>query len=167
MMGGIEKSKADYSGKPQMEPSGKRWGGWWIYLLPLLILLYPVFFDFMPAAKEITWQQFENNLLNRRAVEKIVIVNNEKAEVYLKKEFANDSMFKDVFKPLMGEVNNGPHYSFTIGSVESFERKLDEAQKDISVKEKIPVSYVKKSNWLLNILSWTVPFILPTISSFF
>lgn len=160
MMSDAEKGKADYSGKPQMEPSGKRWGGWWIYLLPLLILLYPVFFDFMPAAKEITWQQFENNMLSRRAVEKIVIVNNEKAEVYLKKEFANDSMFKDVFKPLMGEANNGPHYSFNIGSVELFERKLDEAQKNVSTSEKIPVSYVKKSNWLLNILSWTVLFIL-------
>lgn len=159
-MSDAEKGKADYSGKPQMEPSGKRWGGWWIYLLPLLFLLYPVFFDFMPAAKEITWQQFENNMLSRRAVEKIVIVNNEKAEVYLKKEFANDSMFKDVFKPLMGEANNGPHYSFNIGTVELFERKLDEAQKSFSVSEKIPVSYVKKSNWLLNILSWTVPFIL-------
>ena len=73
-----------------------------IFLL-LLLILYPSFINNFSAGKEITWQQFEKDILSRKAVEKIVVVNNEKAEVYIKKEFANDTMFKDVFKPAIGK----------------------------------------------------------------
>ncbi|MGZ8525396.1 MAG: ATP-dependent zinc metalloprotease FtsH, partial [Chitinophagaceae bacterium] len=73
----------------------------------------------------------------------------------------NDSMFKDVFEPAFGSgLREGPHYYFNIGSVESFERKLDEAEKDFLISEKIPVSYTKKTNWFWNILTWVLPFIL-------
>ena len=144
-------------------PSGKKFNWWWVYLLilALLLFLFPSLPNIFSTGKEITWQQFEKNMLSRKAVEKIVVVNNEKAKVYIKKELANDTMFKDVFKPVIGNgINQGPHYSFNIGSVESFERKLDEAQKNFSVNEKIAVSYVKKSNWFWNIFGWVLPFIL-------
>jgi cell division protease FtsH len=61
------------------------------------------------------------------------------------KEFANDPHFKDVLKPTgENEITSGPNYQFTIGSVESFERKLDEAQKNYPENEKVYVSYEKK-----------------------
>ena len=142
-------------------PSGKRFNRWWLYLFVLALLLLPSLLNIFSTGKEITWQQFERDILSRKAVEKIEVVNNEKAEVYIKKELANDTMFKDVFKPTFGTgINAGPHYSFNIGSVESFERKLDEAQKDFSVSEKIAVSYVKKTNWFWNIIGWVLPFVL-------
>ena len=142
-------------------PSGKRFNRWWLYLFVLALLLLPSLLNIFSTGKEITWQQFERDILSRKAVEKIEVVNNEKAEVYIKKELANDTMFKDAFKPTFGTgINAGPHYSFNIGSVESFERKLDEAQKDFSVSEKIAVSYVKKTNWFWNIIGWVLPFVL-------
>jgi len=96
-------------------------------------------------------------MLNRHAVDNIEVVNNETAQVYIKKEFSNDPQFKADFKRKFGGLNNGPHYKFNIGSVESFERKLDEAQKNISEKEKVNVSYIKKTNWFTNVLTWFIP----------
>lgn len=146
---------------PGTKASGKRFKWWWIYLVVLLLIFYPSMVNYFSTAKEITWQQFEKDILSRKAVEKIIVINNEKADVYIKKERANDSMFKEVFKPPVGRSSNpGPHYSFNIGSVESFERKLDEAEKTFSPGEKIPVSYTKQSNWLWNILGWVIPFAL-------
>ena len=53
--------------------------------------------------------------------------------MYIKKELAKDTMCIDVFKLAAGKgINPGPHYSFNINSVELFERKLDEAQKNIA-----------------------------------
>lgn len=53
-------------------------------------------------------------------------------------------MFKDLFKPAIGTgINPDPHYSINIGSVESFERKPDDAQKDLPASDKISGSYVK------------------------
>lgn len=100
-------------------------------------------------------------MLPRKAVEKIVVVNNERAEVYIKKEFADDSMFKNMFKPAIGKtLMQGPHYTFSIGSVETFERKLDEAEKKFTVNEKIPVSYKKNTNLFWNIAVWILPALL-------
>jgi cell division protease FtsH len=148
-------------GSQPPNPPAKRFRWWWIYLLLFAIILVPALLNSFSAVQQITWQQFEKDMLERNAVEKIVVVNNERADVYIKEEFAKDAMFKDVFKRSIGQgLNPGPHYSFNIGSVESFERKLDEAQKNLVASEKIPVSYIKKSNWLWNIASWVLPFVL-------
>ena len=142
-------------------PPANRFKWWWIYVLMLIFLLPFSLQNIFSTSKEITWQQFEKDILSRKAVEKIVVVNNEKAEIYIKKEMANDSMFRDVLNKGIGKSSNpGPHYSFNIGSVESFERKLDAAEKDFSPDEQIPVSYVNRTNWFLNIIGWILPFVL-------
>src|SRR6185312_1076855 len=90
---------------------------------------------------------------------RLEVVNNETVNVYIKPAFANDKQFKDVFKSTWG-TNEGPHYTFGIGSADSFDRRLDEAEKGFAANERIPVDYVKRSNWMINIISWVVPFAL-------
>jgi AFG3 family protein len=142
-------------------PQKKQFKWWWIYLVLLAMLFFPYLSGLFSPVKEITWQQFQNNILSRNAVEKIVVINNETAQVFIKKELANDPQFKDVFKPAIGSgIKEGPHYSFNIGSVESFERKMDDAQKNIPMAERISVSYEKKRSWFLDVLSWVLPFVL-------
>lgn len=135
--------------------------GGWIYLFLLLLILLPYVTNFYGGAREISWQKFEKDILSRKAVDRIVVLNNERADVYLKKEMANDPYFKEQFKPAAGkDLGSGPHYSFTIGSAESFEKKLDEAEKFLPLNEKIPVTYEKQVNWLWNLFSWVLPFVL-------
>jgi cell division protease FtsH len=142
-------------------PPKRKFKWWWIYLLLLGVLLFPYLSNIFSSAKEISWQQFEKDILSRNAVEKIVVINNETAQVYIKKELANDPQFKDVFKPAIGNgIKQGPHYTFNIGSVESFERKLDDAQKNLPIAERINVSYEKKRNWFWDVMSWVLPFVL-------
>ena len=155
------KKKVEDSGSEKSDISGKRFNWTWVYVFIFILLVSSSVFNFFPSGKEITWQQFEKDILYKNAVDKIVVVNNESAEVYIKKEMINDPAFKEVLKPLFGKgFNPGPHYSFTIGSVESFERKLDEAQKISIGADKINVSYVKKTNWFWGILGWVLPFFL-------
>ena len=140
---------------------GKQFRWWWVYLILFALVLVPYFAGVLSSAKEITWQQFEKDILSRKAVDHIVVVNNERAEVYIKKELANDPQFKDVFKPVIGKgISQGPHYIFNIGSVESFERKMEEAQKNEPLSERIDVSYLKKRSWFWDILTWVFPIVL-------
>ncbi|HVZ98521.1 MAG TPA: ATP-dependent zinc metalloprotease FtsH [Chitinophagaceae bacterium] len=121
---------------------------------------YPFSSNFFSGnhGQEISWQKFQKDILSKNAVEKIVVINNETAEIYLKKAFAGDTSFKDVFRPAFGKsINEGPHYYITIGSPESFERKLDEAQKNIPLAERIDVTYVTQKNWFWNIAAWIFP----------
>ena len=122
-------------------PSGMRFSFWWIYIIIMFLLFLPSLLNSSFSDKEITWQKFKNEILSKKAVEKIVIINNEKAEIYIQKDLQNTPYFKDVFKPAIGNgVNSGPHYFITIVSVESFERKLSQAEDELAIKDKTDVS---------------------------
>lgn len=140
----------------------------WIYLIVLAFFVAPSIFSPSPSAKEITWQQFENNLLSRKAVAKLEVINNNEVDVFIKQAFAKDSTFRDVFKQGAKGINQGPHYFFTIGSVDSFDRRLDDAEKNFKPAEKIPVTYIHKTNWLGNTLEWLLPiFVIVLIYIYF
>jgi cell division protease FtsH len=151
----------DRDDSKDQKPGKPKYKSWWFYLLLIaMVFLFPLINN-TPSPKETTWQDFEKNILSQNAVEKIVVENKEKAEVYLKPEMAKDSAFADVFKTKYGkEINPGPHYYFSIGSVESFERKLDEAEKKYSLTDQAPVSYKETTNWLWTLVSWILPFVL-------
>ncbi len=99
-------------------------------------------------------------MLKRKAVDRIVVINRETAEVYIKKEFSKDSAFADALRsPIVGGLNPGPHFTFNIGSVESFEHKLELAQQDVEVDKRIPVSYQDKS-YITDFLPWLIAILL-------
>jgi cell division protease FtsH len=96
------------------------------------------------AEKEISWQTFHNEMLSRNAIEKLVIINKEKVEVYIKKEKINEPYFKTSLKiKNEDDAKTGPHYWFSIGSVETFEKKMEEAEKNIPVNERIEIRYAQ------------------------
>jgi len=111
--------KSNIEGKKR---EGKRLNWWWVYMVILVLFLLPPITG-VYSPEKITWQRFEKDMISRKAVEKLTVINNENVEVYIKKEFARDKLFKNAFKPPFGSgLNNGPHYTFIIGSVDSFER---------------------------------------------
>lgn len=74
---------------------------WLIILLIAGFFLLPTLMGDAAADKEISWQTFQNEMLSRNAIEKMVIINKEKAEVYIKKEKINDPYFKTMLKKKM------------------------------------------------------------------
>ena len=130
----------------------------WIYWLLLLGLIIPYLLSRnTPVAKEISWQQFEKDLLQKGVVQKLQVVNNETVEVFIRKELSNDPRFKDVMRPSSKE---GPQYFFKIGSVEAFERKLEASQANMKASQQLEVTYKKKQNLLPEIFMWTFPLLL-------
>lgn len=100
--------------------------------------------------KEITWQEFRTTFLDKGLVEKIVILNGNKAKVHLHRE-AVAAMYPD-----SPSVNQNFYYYFTIGSVEAFERKMDDAQYELGIpsSERIPVAYSNEISWFGTFLSF-------------
>jgi len=101
-------------------------------------------------SKEITWQEFRTTFLDKGLVEKIIILNGNKAKVHLHRE-AVSSMYPD-----SPAANPGFYYYFTIGSVEAFERKMDMAQMELGIpsSERIPVAYSSEISWFGTFLSF-------------
>ncbi|MEJ6981879.1 ATP-dependent zinc metalloprotease FtsH [Pedobacter sp. P351] len=157
-----KKEEPDFMG--QNFPEGRSFNTGWIYVLIFALILAISFFrDSSSSTREITWQEFNRNMLQRGAVERVEVINNEIVSVYIKKSFARSPEFKEVFKPSFGkELNPGPHYQFTIGSVDAFERNLNEAQSNFKDEAKVSVRYVKRSNWLLHLFGWLFLFLFIT-----
>lgn len=135
--------------------------GVWTYLILLGMMTLYFIYNSGNAPQKTTWLTVEKEMIRRNAVEKIEVVNEEEARIYIKKEFADKAPFNAVLRPSGGTaIMQGPHYRMTIGSLESFERKLDEVQKTLPVNQKVEVTYLKKSNWIGGILSWVLPLML-------
>lgn len=121
-------------------------------LLVSAFLAWITYRMFVPSenSKEITWQEFRTTFLDKGLVEKIVILNGNKAKVHLHRE-AVASMYPD-----SPSVNSNFYYYFTIGSVEAFERKMDDAQYELKIpsSERIPVAYSSEISWFGTFLSF-------------
>ena len=91
-------------------------------------------------SKEITWQEFRTAFLDKGLVDKLTVINDNRVKVILHSN-ATGQVFPE------GTVPRS--YYFTIGSVEAFERRLDEAQSELGIpsKDRIPVSYSQQVSW--------------------
>eukprot|EP00039_Didymoeca_costata_P023193 m.6298 g.6298 ORF g.6298 m.6298 type:complete len:778 (-) comp3514_c0_seq1:188-2521(-) len=88
---------------------------------------------------EISWNDFVKRYMKPGLVERLEVVNKNTVRVYLKS------------KARRSQQNNGSIY-FTIGSIEHFEKKLDDVQKamqsaeDSEVQDYIPITYVSETD---------------------
>ncbi|KAF2403552.1 cell division protease ftsH [Trichodelitschia bisporula] len=153
--------KRNFSGGQKPDPKNDKGGNGWrdldikfdtnTFLLSAL-LAYLTYRMLIPGenSREITWQEFRTTFLDKGLVEKVVVVNGNRARVYLHRE-AVASMYPD-----SPAVHGNFHYYFSIGSVEAFERKMDDAQRELRVPsaERIPVAYTDDVPWLATVLSF-------------
>ena len=129
-----------------------------IYIVILAVLIAITFIDFGGGANEINWNKFENEMLQNNDVEKVVVVNRERADIYIKPEsidkYGGASAGSNIFSGSM------PSFYFNIGDVESFETKLAEAQKDLPKEQRVSVEYKTEHDYLGSIISWIFPIVL-------
>lgn len=133
----------------------KSYNPYWLYGFLLAFFVISYFINPTSETKEINMLQFEQNVLAQGNVEKIVVVNKEIAEIYLKQDQVSNE--EDAAKTIKGET--GPQYSIKIGSVESFESKLEKAQEEFTADKKVGVQYEDRFNWTDSI-SWLIPLLI-------
>ena len=151
-MEGLKNSDPNNSPKPS--PKGYKPN--WVFLLVMLLFIFSWFFFPSFEIKEIGWQQFEQTMLSQHDVAKIVVINKEVAEIYIKQEKLQDPKYQVLANDLFAS-KIGPHYNIIIGSVESFENKIAKAQEGFSTEEKIDILYQNRTN-LIDTLFWILPF---------
>ena len=141
-------------------PGGLKGFKFKIYWIYALIFVFFIGLNFMgtEVTKPTNWQKFNQNMLQNQKVEKVVIVNKEKAYIHIKKKFLSEEQFKEVSKRTFGDaLNLGPHYYFEIGSVETFSNNLKEAQSEFDNEEKISPFYETRKDVFGDILGWILP----------
>jgi len=154
--------------KPGMKPGsenpnqrkGPKFNIYWIYGIILLAILGAQFVggNFGAGPAEHTFQDFKVNL-EKGEVAKIMVINNDHVEVYLK---PGTTTAQPAGKLPAITTNNDktPAYSFKIGTIDRFGKDLDEAEKNMPEPARPPVLYDQQGDYLHMLLS---TFLLPVI----
>ena len=133
---------------------------YWIYAIIFIFFIGIQLFN-SDATKKTNFKYFNDKMLQQGKVEKITVINNEKAFIYIKREFLSEEEFKNVSKKTFGESQNlGPHFYINIGTVDNFEKKLENAQKDFDYEDQIDLIFEKKTDYFGDIFWTIVPFVL-------
>lgn len=149
-----------FGNKPFIKGNKPRFSIYWIYALILLGFFGIQYFYSGGEPQETTWMKFEKEMLQPGDVEKVVIVNHERAEIYIRAEKLSTQKYKEIQNKTQ---KKGPHYFFTIGSVERFEEQLEKAQANLEDNHKITVKYEREDNTIGNIIGYLLPIALLVI----
>ncbi|XP_028073809.1 ATP-dependent zinc metalloprotease FTSH 3, mitochondrial-like [Camellia sinensis] len=137
-------------------------------ITPILVIgLFLSSFSFGPRKQQqISFQEFKNKLLEPGLVDHVVVSNKSVAKVYVRSSPHNQTS-NDVVE---GPVVQGPadpsksqyKYYFNIGSVESFEEKLEEAQEALGIDshDYVPATYTSEMVWYQELV-WYQEYMLP------
>lgn len=131
-----------------------------IYIYGILLLAFFAiqFYSSTGTPVETNWQEVKNTMLKNGDIEKIIVINKSQADIYLK-ETAYDK-YKSKLETGFGSPGKaGPHFYFTIGSVDVFESNLDKTAKEYNIPP-IPLTYEIRQNYFTEILGWILPVLI-------
>jgi cell division protease FtsH len=131
----------------------------WIFaIVAVSILVFQIMYSGKTIQKATTGQIKE--MIVNHDIEKIVVVNKNLAEIYLKKQALESKRYPDLPKSGNGMSLSGPKANFTynIGS-SNFETLLTETQKSAGYEDKdlIYPEYIDRKNYFGEILGWILP----------
>lgn len=145
-------------GKKPKGNGGFKFNIYWVYILLFLGLVGMQFFAMKSNPNEITQQDFIVNFVSdsikRHDIDKIVVVNQKFAEVYLSASALKKPEYNDVKGTNFGGDSKGPHFRFNIGTLQVFEEKMKDAQANMNPKEWVKCQYVDRTDWADGLISW-------------
>ncbi len=158
----IKGKKPADPGNPFGNSGGKppKFNPYWIYgVIAVLFIVVNFYLTGSKGPVETTWNKVRTTMLASSDIDRMVVINKEKAHIYLKADRVN-KYEKEMEGTFTKPSEMGPHFYFVIGSIETFERNLSEAQESMEESQRIEPEYRNERNWMGELL-WTIgPFVL-------
>ncbi len=129
---------------------------YWIYGILAVVLFGIQFIGLNDTGKKTDWRDLKQ-MLENDDVAKIILVNKETAEIFIKPEKLSKEAYKDV-DVKQGINKNTPHYYYTVGSVDKFYEDVEAAQKGIA--NPVYVETEIRHNWGAEVMSYIFPVLL-------
>ena len=130
----------------------------WIFGIVAIALLGFMFLSPTSSNQpiEVSWNRVEQEMLKNHDINKLVVINKEKVEVFIKPEKLSESRYSDVNKSNKKVTYTlNPQYFFTIGSVDTFDRNLSKACEKYAI-ETPEIQYEERQDHTGAILNWII-----------
>lgn len=129
---------------------------YWIYGILAVVFISIQFLNWGNDAKQTDWKDLKR-MIEDGDVEKIMLVNKDVAEIYIRPEVLNTEKYKDV-RDNSSFGKGSAQYKYNVASPEKFIEQVSEAQK--SSGDPIYVETDTRPNYLGEIISWIFPIAL-------
>ncbi len=125
----------------------------YIYGILLLAFIAIQYYTSSGTPVETSWQEVKNTMLKNGDIDKVVVVNKSQADIYLKE--ASYDKYKSKLNTGFGApAKIGPHFFFTIGSIDVFEKNLEAAQLEFGENSRVTLTYEIRHDYFSEVLSW-------------
>jgi cell division protease FtsH len=143
----------DKKSSPKGKPPKGKFNFYWIYGLLALIFFTVYIVNSTGSAKKTDWRDLKE-MLQDQDIERIILVNKETAEIYIKQDKLSQPKYDDIRDQGLG-AGDSPHYYYEISSPEVFYAQVEEAQKDI--ENPVYIDAENRRNWGGELLGWLIP----------
>ncbi len=148
-------------GGPNKPGNKPKFNTYWIIGIVLLALIGMQFLNNTGSMVETEPNSFFE-MLRAGDVEKFVIVNKEKVEIYIKPERLSDAKYAEVSEKRSNSMlgQNLPQYYFTIVFPDVFGQQLNDVLDELPPEDTPQYTTVTRKNVLGEMLLWILPFLL-------
>ena len=150
----------NHPNQQNQKPNGKRrFNLMWVYAILAIVLIGVNFFGrgSRTPQEDIDQGKFIE-LLEKQQIQRIDLVNNKEAEVYLNQKGLSE-YFPEVTPDAEGTTST-PSYTFRIGDLGRFEEMVENVQKEKEIKEPVYINNVERKSWVSDFLIGWLPFII-------
>ncbi len=164
-MAEFENSNPKKNPTPPIKKPKIGFSGYWIYALVLLVFAGVYLFSKTGTPIEISSKEF-NQMLANGDVKKILVINNEVANVTIKPDRLSKEVYSEVRKRNL-PVDQA-QYTLEIGPVEKFIENVEATQEIFPVDERAEIDYEKpKDSWLNSFILFVLPLVIMMALWFF
>ena len=134
---------------------------YWLYILLFAVFIGMQFINMgKPKKVEVDFRTFRFDMMASGDVEKIVVVNQEIAEIHIKPDRLDDVKYRRHFQAGKEPPREGPQFFMPIGSVERFSLQLEEIQQEIPESQHIYPSFERRRDFFTDAFAWMLPIII-------
>ena len=129
---------------------------YWLYGIIIVILLILNLIGFSGSNETKYNTQDLHRMIEAGDVERIVVINERLANVYLKRSKMDKYPdLKDRFSTI-----KGPQFTIETGPIELFAKSIEDLNAKGGTENRVPIEYETKQDWLTPVLGWIIPIFL-------
>ncbi|MBT2562445.1 ATP-dependent zinc metalloprotease FtsH [Pedobacter sp. ISL-64] len=151
---------------PKKPQKGSKFNIFWVYAAIIIAIIAAQFLFTTDGGKEVTYQKFEQQMLLKGDVQKVVAYKSDdlvRVEVYIKKDSLKKPLYDAYKSNNTFSVNNtaSPVVYFNAGTMDGLDKQLADSQKDLPANQ--PRVLAEKTSRSNPLASWFLSIILPVL----
>ena len=140
---------------PKGKSNKSKFNFYWIYGILAVVFFATYLINFEGSPDKVTWGELKI-MLEDDDIARIILVNKETAEIFIKEEKYSKPKYEGLDKQGMGKST--PQYIYNPSSPETFENRVEATQENLD--DPVYIENEIRRNWTGDILGWVVPILI-------